>query len=114
MSEFPNEDLSESRNVYERRGEIQILDVREPHEWVAGHVEGSFHLPLNRLMAGREELNRELPVAVVCAVGSRSEVGALMLRARGYDAYNVEGGLHAWFAEGLPLVDESGAPGRVF
>jgi rhodanese-related sulfurtransferase len=109
-----NEDLTEAKAVFERRGEIQILDVREPHEWAVGHVEGSVHLPLNQLMAGQEELSQDAPVAVVCTVGSRSEVGALMLRARGYDAYNVEGGLKAWEDEGYPLVTDDGDPGRVW
>lgn len=108
-----NEDLTEARSVYDRRDEIQILDVREPFEWVAGHVEGSSHLPLNALLNGKEDLDPGTPVAVVCAVGSRSEVGALMLRARGFDAHNVDGGLHAWVADGLPLVTDDGSPARV-
>jgi rhodanese-related sulfurtransferase len=108
-----SDDLTDARSVYERRGDIQILDVREPHEWEAGHIEGSVHLPLNQVMAGQEDLDPAKPVAVVCAVGSRSEVGALMLRARGYDAYNVDGGLHEWEHEGLPLVTDDGQPGRV-
>lgn len=107
------DELTDARTVYERRGEVQILDVREPHEWAAGHVEGSVHLPLNRVLAGQEELDPSKPVAVVCSVGSRSEVGALMLRARGYEAYNVDGGLHAWEAEGLPLVADDDGPPRV-
>ena len=108
-----NEDLTDAKAVYERREDVQILDVREPHEWEAGHVEGSVHLPLNRVLAGEEDLDPGRPVAVVCSVGSRSEVGALMLRARGFDAYNVDGGLIAWEQEGLPLVSEDGGPGRV-
>ena len=109
-----NEDLTEARAVFERRDEIHILDVREPQEWEAGHVEGSVHLPLNQLLAGQEDLTPDRPVAVVCTVGSRSEVGALMLRARGFDAYNLEGGLKAWEAEGYPLVTDDGQPGRVW
>ncbi|MCA1727099.1 MAG: rhodanese-like domain-containing protein [Actinobacteria bacterium] len=108
-----NEDLTDARTVFERRDEVQILDVREPHEWEDGHVEGSVHMPLNQLLAQDAELDPAKPVAVVCSMGSRSEVGALMLRARGYDAYNVEGGLIEWQAEGLPLVDDKGEPGRV-
>ena len=108
-----NEDLTEPQAVFDRRDEIQILDVREPNEWQAGHVEGSVHLPLNRLMGGGEDLDPGRPVAVVCSVGARSEVGALMLRARGFDAYNVEGGLQRWLAEGYPLVTDDGSPGRV-
>lgn len=106
-----SEDLTDAKTVFDRREDLQILDVREPYEWEAGHVEGSSHLPLNALLSGGEDLDPSKPVAVVCSVGQRSEVGALMLRARGYDAYNVEGGLRAWEAEGLPLVTDDGRPG---
>jgi rhodanese-related sulfurtransferase len=108
-----NEDLTDATNVFERRDDVQILDVREPHEWQAGHVEGSIHLPLNALLGGGEDLDPARPVAVVCSMGSRSEVGALMLRARGYEAYNVEGGLRDWEARGLPLVTDDDTPPRV-
>jgi rhodanese-related sulfurtransferase len=107
------DELTEPRAVFDRRDDILILDVRETDEWDAGHVEGSVHLPLNRLMGGGEDLDPGRPVAVVCTVGSRSEVGALMLRARGYDAYNVEGGLQRWIAEGLPLVTDDGSAPRL-
>ena len=37
----------------------------------------------------------------------------MMFQARGFDAYNVEGGMEAWDAEGLPFTAEDGSPGRV-
>ena len=52
-------------------------------------------------------------MAVICRSGNRSELGALILQARGFTAENVEGGLQAWFAAGLPVVASSGEPGEV-
>ena len=71
-------DLEHSKGVYERRDDVQILDVREPYEWEAGRIAGSLHLPLNDLMggAGEDELGHDRPVVVVCRVGNRSELGA--------------------------------------
>lgn len=107
-------DLTRPRGVAERFDEVQIVDVREPSEWEAGRIEGSVLIPLNQLMAGRAEgLASERPVVLVCRSGSRSEVGALLLRARGYEAHNLQGGLEAWQAEGLPLTTPNGAPGTV-
>lgn len=107
-------DLTTPRGVAERRGEVQILDVREQEEWDQGHVEGSNHLPLNTLLAGQSgDLEQGRPIVAVCRSGSRSEVAALMLRARGHEAYNLEGGLEAWMSEGLPLTTPQGAPGHV-
>jgi rhodanese-related sulfurtransferase len=107
--------LNDPRTVHERRGEVQILDVREPYEWDAGHIEGAIHIPLNEVLAGREQgrLDRGRPVVVVCKTGNRSELATLMLQARGYDAHNLEGGTERWVAAGLPIVASDGSPGRV-
>jgi rhodanese-related sulfurtransferase len=102
-------------DVYERKDDVQILDVREPYEWEAGHVEGSVHVPLAQVMAGeaQEWVAGDRPVVVICRSGNRSELAALMLQARGIDAENVEGGLEDWARLGLPLVDSNDGPGRV-
>ena len=106
--------MNDVRQAYEERQRFLILDVREPYEWDAGHIEESIHIPLAEVMAGREEgLDRGRPVLVVCKVGSRSELAALMLQARGFNAENLEGGTEAWVAAGLPLVASDGTPGKV-
>lgn len=107
-------DLTRARDAWEQRDNLQLLDVREGWEWEAGHIEGSLHIPLNELLAGRMEgLEQGRPVVAVCKTGNRSEVAALMLRARGFDAHNLEGGVEDWSTEGLPLVTDQGEPGRV-
>jgi rhodanese-related sulfurtransferase len=108
-------DLETARGVYERRDEVQILDVREPYEWEAGRIEGAIHVPLNDLMAGKgqDQLDQNKPVAVVCRSGNRSELASLMLKARGFDAYNIRDGMEAWDREGLPYTTPQGEPGRV-
>ena len=107
-------DLTTPAGAYEERERVQIVDCREPYEWAAGRVEGSFHLPLNSILAGAgQELDQGKPVVVVCRSGNRSELAALMLQARGFEAHNLEGGLERWAREGLPLSTPEGAPGRV-
>ena len=68
-------ELESSRGVYERKDDVQIVDVREPYEWEAGRIEGAVHVPLNDLMAGKgiENLDQNKPVAVICRSGNRSE-----------------------------------------
>ena len=109
------EELESSRGVYERKDEVQILDVREPYEWEAGHIEEAIHIPLGQLMSGAamEGVAKDRPVLVVCKTGNRSELAALMLQARGYDAHNLEGGTEGWASAGLPLVAADGGPGKV-
>ena len=109
------EDGVDVRELKEHRERYQILDVREPYEVEAGMIDGSLVIPLNDVLAGAEQgkLDPDRPIAVVCKMGSRSELAALMLRARGYEADNVEGGLEAWEAEGFAFSSADGGPGRV-
>lgn len=108
----PVEDVKE---LFRNPDRWQILDVREQWEWDAGHVEGAVHVPLSEVMAGgvQDSLKPGHPVAVICRSGNRSELGALILQSRGVDAVNVEGGMEAWSAAGLPIISSSGAPGGV-
>ena len=109
-----NEDLTTVHGVHDRMDQIQLVDCREPYEWEAGRVDGAIHLPLNHIMAGAgDDLDRERPVAVICRTGNRSELAATMLQARGFEAYNVEGGMEAWAAAKLPFTAPDGSPGRV-
>jgi rhodanese-related sulfurtransferase len=107
-------DLSNVNGVHERLAEIQLVDCRELYEWVAGHVEGAVHLPVNAIMSGAgSDLDKDTPIAVICRTGNRSELATMMLQARGYDATNVEGGMEAWARAGLPFVADDGADPRV-
>jgi len=67
-----------------RRGQIQLVDVREPDEWAAGHVQGSHSLPLHRLKdPDALALNGTSgAVAVACAGGMRAAFAASVIRGR--------------------------------
>jgi rhodanese-related sulfurtransferase len=109
-----SEQLTNVKGVHDSLDKIQLVDCREQHEWVAGRVDGAVHLPLNSIMAGAgADLDKDKPIAVICRSGNRSELATMMFRARGYDAYNVEGGMEAWDAAGLPYSTPEGSPGRV-
>jgi rhodanese-related sulfurtransferase len=90
-----------------------VLDVREPDEWHAGHVDGSLWIPMGEVAARQAELPDDRALVVICRSGARSGkvVGALV--QAGYDAVNVTGGLKAWAAAGYPLVVDDGGPGTV-
>lgn len=108
------DDYISPRETYERKDELQILDVREPFEVEAGRIEGAVHIPLSDLMAGNTEgLDPSRPVVAYCKTANRSEVARLMLRAKGFDAATMEGGGEAWVTEGLPFPTPQGEPGSV-
>ena len=107
-------DLTRPQDVYEHRDEVQIVDVRESYEWDAGRIDQAVHVPLNQLMAGQgPDLDPGRPVIAVCRSGNRSELATLMLQARGFEAYNLVGGMEAWTRQGLPITTPDGRPGRV-
>ena len=81
-----------------------LVDVREPHEWEAGRIEGARHVPLPELAAFAEGLDAERQVIFVCRVGGRSAMAADAFRRAGFDAYNLAGGVIAWERAGLPFT----------
>ena len=107
--------LTKSSELLEQLTEVQIVDVREPYEWAAGRIDGAIHIQLNALMggAGDDVLTKDKPIVVVCRSGNRSELGMLMLNARGYEAHNLEAGMEEWANLGFPMVADDGGPGRV-
>lgn len=86
------------------RGEAVVVDVREPYEREAGHIEGSRHIPMGELAAQAASLPRDRPVVFQCRVGGRSLMAAQAFRASGFEAVSLEGGLERWHAEGLPVA----------
>lgn len=93
--------------------QMQIVDVREYYEWIAGHLQASAQIPLRHLPARLEEISPDRPALLVCQVGQRSALATEFLRKRGYDAHNLEGGVEAWVAAGFSLVGEDERPGGV-
>ena len=81
-----------------------VIDVREPREYVAGHIPGSLLMPLTQLSTRLGELDRSRPVYVVCESGNRSSAMTHFLIGQGFDARSVLGGVAAWVRSGRPVV----------
>ncbi len=90
-----------------------LLDVREPHEWRAGHAEKARHIPLGALGQRMRELPAGRPIITVCRSGMRSARAASLLAGQGYEVYNLSGGMGSWARAGLPLRAQGGAVGRI-
>ncbi len=61
-----------------------IVDVRGPGEYASGAAPGSVNIPLGELAGRLRELDREKPVIVCCASGTRSAMAASVLRKAGF------------------------------
>ena len=81
-----------------------VVDVREPGEYVGGHVPGAVLMPMGQLPSRVGELDRRRPVYVICASGNRSRAMSDYLARAGFDARSVDGGTAAWAAAGRPVV----------
>ena len=103
------EDLSPARVAELLRDGAQLVDVREPYERDAGRIPGdSAHIELDRLTAEAGSIDSERTVVFYCRSGSRSALAAQAFSAAGYDAHNLDGGLKAWVADGLPIEPAGG------
>lgn len=79
------------------RGEISLLDVRQPDEWHAGHVPGASWITGAELPDRLDEVPDTGPLAVTCGSGYRSSVAASLLTQHGHrNVVNVTGGMAAW------------------
>jgi len=87
------------------RGQIAILDVREPAEVSAGAIENSVGIPLGQVTARIAELDRSKLLVVHCKGGYRSSVATSLLRRAGFrDIANLIGGFDGWKTAGLPCT----------
>lgn len=85
-------------------GGLAIVDCREQDEHDATRIEGVPLIPMSELLARIDELPEGRPLAFICRSGARSGQVAAYLTAQGEhgEVANVEGGIIAWAAEGLP------------
>lgn len=90
---------------------MNVLDVRETSEWDEGHIERAHHLNYKFIeeRIGELTLDKDNPIAVICAGGLRSSTAGSILLMKGFSrVYNTTGGAGAWRAAGLPMIDKDG------
>jgi rhodanese-related sulfurtransferase len=79
------------------------VDVREPEEYVGGHVPGAVPIPMGQFATWMGEIDKTSPVFVICSSGNRSSAMTDLLRGAGFDAVSVAGGTGAEARSGRPL-----------
>lgn len=81
--------------------DVIVLDVREDHEWAAGHINGADHLPLSFLVEGHrpDTLPKDASIILYCQKGVRSMQALQILRTQGYaNLQSMAGGFEAWIS----------------
>ena len=90
--------------------DVQVIDVREAHEWAEGHLPNSRLVPLGAFRANPKAALTAPILLFVCAAGVRSEAAARLAVAHGAErVYNLAGGTRAWARAGFRLESEAPA-----
>jgi len=93
-------------------GDHLLVDVREDHEWAAGHAKGALHLSKGII---ERDIETQVPdktatIVLYCGGGYRSALVAEALQKMGYSGViSLDGGWRAWNEAGLPVVREENA-----
>jgi rhodanese-related sulfurtransferase len=81
-----------------------LVDVREHDEFALAHVAGATLIPLSVFAERLAELPAAQEIILMCAAGVRSANAAQYASSQGYRVANLEGGINAWMAAGLPIM----------
>jgi rhodanese-related sulfurtransferase len=88
--------------------DAELIDVRRPHEYEAGHIPGARHIELNLLQDEAVRLGADTPIVVYCRTGERSAMAAEALRDGGFEAHSMTGGIETWSEDGRALEPVDG------
>jgi rhodanese-related sulfurtransferase len=83
-----------------------VIDVRDPHEYITGHIENSINIPLPKIEEKIETLGqyKERPIIVVCKTGTRSVPACKTLTKSNFlHVFNITGGMQSWEDSKLPI-----------
>ncbi|HSN14293.1 MAG TPA: rhodanese-like domain-containing protein [Anaeromyxobacteraceae bacterium] len=93
----------EVRSLTESGG-VDLIDVREPHEWIGGHLPGARLVPLGVFLRDPRGNVRGERAVFVCAHGLRSVTAGVAAESAGVpEVFSLDGGIMWWVARGLPL-----------
>ncbi|MDH3601877.1 MAG: rhodanese-like domain-containing protein [Candidatus Tectomicrobia bacterium] len=93
------------------KGDVVLVDVREPAEYVEEHIQGAGLIPLSRFDPARIPQAEGKTVVLYCRTGNRSaQAGQQLLDSGASAACHLQGGIEAWKAAGYETERTAHAP----
>jgi rhodanese-related sulfurtransferase len=98
--------VHELKSRLDNDASINIIDVREDHEWQESRIPGALHMPKDQIseLIDSQISDRNIPLYLHCRGGVRSLYAANSLRQMGYtEIYSIDGGIMEWEQNGYPV-----------
>ena len=92
----PSISATELKALLDKGAAPYVLDVRERMELLYGAIPGYTWIPMRDVANRMGDLPKGKRIVVYCHTGGRSEAVAGMLQQKGYDAWNLTGGIMSW------------------
>ncbi|MCR8666490.1 rhodanese-like domain-containing protein [Aestuariibaculum sp. M13] len=107
QKDIANVPVSSAIELVDNTSKLQLIDVRTPEEYEAGHLERAANIDFfsDSFRAEIEKLDKHKPVLVYCKSGGRSSKSAAIFKELGFTKiYNMEGGITSWKEAGYKTV----------
>jgi phage shock protein E len=96
--------INDAKALIDKTPNLFILDVRTPDEYKQARMKNSVLIPDYELKKRVNEVPKNRPILVICAVGARSKPSSDFLVSKGYtEVYHLNDGLVGWYRAGLPI-----------
>ena len=102
-------DVEQARRRLDTNPGARLIDVREDHEWQAGHAARATHLGRGIIERDIEQAipDKQTELILYCGGGYRSALCADNLQTMGYtNVYSMDGGWKAWRDSGAPVESD--------
>lgn len=106
-SSFKDVSVEQATKMIQEKKDMLVIDVRTPGEVASGKIEGAMVIDFQGATFNSivDQLDKEQPILVYCAVGGRSGKTMDIMKKKGFkEVYNLAGGIQAWNAAGQPLT----------
>ena len=96
----------ELNDLFNKKSDFTLLDVRENEEIAIAKIQSSTHIPMGQIVDRLDEIDKNKPVIVMCHSGGSSARVCGYLEDNGYDATNLSGGINSWSINVDPSVPQ--------